>query len=62
MHKGFVLGLRVILAEPEQHDKSGLMQLKTEGGLFSNGDWAQTLTNTLGRWFLPRVPRQLACR
>lgn len=47
----------VILAKRELHDKSALMQLKTEKGFDS--DWAQTLTNTLGRWFLPRVPRSL---
>lgn len=47
----------VILARWELHDLSALMQLKTEEGLDS--DWAQTLTNTLGRWFLPRVPRSL---
>lgn len=35
-------------------DVSALMKLKTEKGLDS--DWAQTLTNTLDRWFLPRVP------
>lgn len=47
----------VIVAKWELHDLSALMQLKAEEGLDS--DWAQTLTNTLGRWFLPRVPRSL---
>lgn len=44
----------VVLAKCKAHDVSALMQLKTEEGLDS--DWAQTLPNTLGRWFLPRVP------
>lgn len=44
----------VILAKWKPRDVSASMQLKTEEGLDS--DWAQTLPNTLGRWFLPRVP------
>lgn len=47
----------VISAKWKLHNVSALMQLKTEEGLDSN--WAQTLRNTLGRWFLPRVPHSL---
>lgn len=39
------------------HDVSASVQLRTEEG--SGSDRAKTLTNTLGRWFLPRVPHSL---
>lgn len=46
--------MQVTLAKCELPDVSALMKLKTKKGLDS--DWAQTLTNTLDRWFLPKVP------
>lgn len=39
------------------HDASASVQLRTEEG--SGSDQAKTLTITLGRWFLPRVPHSL---
>lgn len=46
----------VILAKWKPHDVSSLYATEDEDEEGLDSDWAQTLPNTLGRWFLPRVP------